>query len=59
MAGYRLKEDSSILSEGLYGNYWTKDTINSYAFFLLLNHSYNGISNIYKSAGFSVRCIKD
>lgn len=59
MAGYRLKEDSSILSEGLYGNYWTKDAIDSYAYFLLFNHSYSGISNIYKSAGFSVRCIKD
>lgn len=58
MAGYRL-DDSYILSEGLYGNYWTKDVINSYAYFLLFNHSYTGISNFYKSAGFSVRCIKD
>ncbi len=59
MAGYRLKEDSYILSEGLYGNYWTKDIMNSYAYFLLFNHTYTGISNIYKSAGFSVRCIKN
>ena len=35
MAGYKLNNNSSsnILCEGLYGNYWTKDVSNSYAYF--------------------------
>lgn len=61
MAGYKLNNNSSsnILCEGLYGNYWTKDVSNSYAYFLIFNPNYKGISTIYKTAGFSVRCIKD
>ena len=54
MAGYKLNNNSSsnILCEGLYGNYWTKDVSkqNSYAYFLIFNPNYKGISTIYKTA---------
>lgn len=58
LAGYRLNIDNSIFSENLYGNYWTSDIENSYANFLLINHQNIETGLIYKSAGFSVRCIK-
>lgn len=59
LAGYRLNIDKSIFSENLYGNYWTSDVEDSYANFLLINHQNIETSLIYKSAGFSVRCIEE
>lgn len=59
LAGYKLNYDNSIISENLYGNYWTSDVEDSYArFFSLQGGEDINSSIIYKTAAFSVRCIK-
>lgn len=59
MAGYRLKDENTIFSENLYGNYWLKDVKDSYAGFLIFHNHNASVKFMYKSAGFSIRCIKN
>lgn len=59
LGGYKLRNDNFLFSEKLYGAYWTNEISDSYANFLLIGNGFKQTSIIYKSAAFSVRCIKD
>ena len=59
LGGYKLRNDNYLFSEKLYGAYWTNEITDSYANFLLIGNGFKQTSIIYKSAAFSVRCIKE
>jgi len=58
VAGFRSRDDGSLINFGSFGHYWSSSVDGTFSRFLLFSSSYASMSIDDRARGASVRCIK-